>query len=173
MPETEGPFRAYFIVNMPAVVQLNSGNICPKIRAFQPCILARRFARILSKITRIFIRKVPETEGQFRAYFIVNMPAVVQLNSGNFRPKIRAFQPCNLILRFARILRQIARIFIRKVPETGGAGAPPSPPGSYADASDTCNVHPVFQAEARNTLKETLLKARSCQPSSPACKWRI
>ena len=56
------------------------------------------------------------------------MPAVVQLNSGNFCPKIRAFQPCNLILRFARILRQIARIFIRKVPETGGAGAPPSHP---------------------------------------------
>ena len=131
--ETEGQFRAHFIVNMPAVVQLNSGNFCPKVRAFQPCILALRFARILRKITRIFIRKVPETEGQFRAYFIVNMPAVVQLNSGNFRPKIRAFQPCNLILRFARILRQIARIFIRKVPETGGAGAPPSPPGSYAD----------------------------------------
>ena len=71
---------------------------------------------------------MPETEEHFRAYFIVNMTAVVQLNSGNFRPKIRAFQPCNLILRFARILRQIARIFIRKVPETGGAGAPLSPP---------------------------------------------
>ena len=76
-----------------------------------------------------------ETEGHFRAHFIVNIPAVVQLNLGNFRLKIRAFQPCNLILRFARILRQIARIFIRKVPETEGAGAPPSPPGSYAEAS--------------------------------------
>ena len=91
---------------------------------------------------------MPETEGHFRAYFIVNMPAVVQLNSGNFRPKIRAFQPCNLILRFARILRQIARIFIRKVPETGGLAPPPR---SYAYAYNVGKILSFF-TKVRHTV---------------------
>ena len=39
----------------------------------------------------------------FRAHFLVNMPAVFQQNSGNFRSKILAFQPSNLVFRFGRI----------------------------------------------------------------------
>ena len=105
MRETEWRFRAHFIMNiMPAVFQLNSVNLA-RLARLSTGPRACRNPRL--KCLNIDIKKCPKqmTDWYFRAHFIVNMPAIFQQNSGNFGPKIRAFQPSNLVFRFARSAR--------------------------------------------------------------------